>query len=88
MMREDFVIGSRRSRVLLIKRGGPGTQVRTGLTAVLETPIPGMITDAGVALSPLVAVTPVAELLDESWVGWRPIELGSSLGRGGALIEQ
>ena len=35
-----------------------------------------------------VAVTPVAELLDESWVGWRPIELGSSLGRDGALIEQ
>jgi hypothetical protein len=34
------------------------------------------------------AVTPVAEFLDESWAGWRPIELGSSLGRGGALIEQ
>jgi hypothetical protein len=35
-----------------------------------------------------VAVTAVAELLDESWVGWRPIELGPGLGRGGALIEQ
>jgi hypothetical protein len=42
-----------------------------------------------IALSgPSVAVAPIAELLDESWVGWGPIELGSSLGRGGALIEQ
>jgi hypothetical protein len=30
----------------------------------------------------------VAEFLDKSWVGRRPIELGSSLGRVGALIEQ
>jgi hypothetical protein len=48
-----------------------------------------MITDGGVAsIGPLVAVTPVAKLLDESWVGWRPIKLGSSLGRDGSLIEQ
>jgi hypothetical protein len=35
-----------------------------------------------------VAITPVAELLDKSWVGRRPIELGSSIGRDGPLIEQ
>jgi hypothetical protein len=36
----------------------------------------------------LVAVAPVAEFLDKSWVGRRPVELISSLGRDGALIEQ
>jgi hypothetical protein len=30
----------------------------------------------------------VAEVLDKSWVGWRPIGLGSGLGRGHALIDQ
>jgi hypothetical protein len=30
----------------------------------------------------------VAELVDECWMGRMPAELGSSLGRVGALIEQ
>src|SRR6185503_12753668 len=34
------------------------------------------------------AVGPVAELLDESRTGWAPIEVGSRLGRVGALVEQ
>jgi hypothetical protein len=48
-----------------------------------------MIIESRVALiCVLVAVASVAEFLDESWVGWRPIELGSSLGRDGALVEE
>jgi hypothetical protein len=33
-------------------------------------------------------VTPVAELVDQSWMGRGPIKLVSSLGRECALIEQ
>jgi hypothetical protein len=37
---------------------------------------------------PLVAVTAVAELVDQCWMGRGPVELGSGLHRVGALIEQ
>ena len=48
-----------------------------------------LISDSAESPCPqLVAITPVAELLYKSWMGRRPIELGSSLGRDGALIDQ
>ena len=47
-----------------------------------------MITTAESPYPPDSCGNPVAEFLDMFWVGRRPIELGSSLGRNGALIEQ
>jgi hypothetical protein len=35
-----------------------------------------------------LVVTALEKLVDESWVGWRPTEVGSSLGGIGALVEQ
>ena len=56
--------------------------------AVLRLQAQGMITGPGDdhrrrgrLICPLIAVTPVAEFLDKSWVGRRPIEFGSVVNR-------
>jgi hypothetical protein len=64
----------------------PAPEVPVAIGGAARTPEPPRRTPGLNRLS--VAVTPVAELLDQSGMGWMPIELSSSLGSGRALIEQ
>src|SRR4051794_29980588 len=75
----------------MASRSAASAPVSSVWTAMAEAPSPRTAERRirGVAVNGRsVAVAPLAELFGESWMGRTPIELGSSLGRVGALIEQ